>query len=205
MRNSTSPAERPAIAPSPSPQAKGGAPNKALYVPTHPRRMSPHMPLLIPSGKRHEVLWFDTPPKVDQALPWGREPFVPWTGSRRLLLGVLQDALRSFFQYCSARSRFGKRAFREAQAWIWAEDQEWLYSFESICSHLQLDADYIRQGLQQHVQETQAGELQKQQPRGSYFSTFRRRPFHLTAGPGSRIARRSQLLPSPQRVKSVKR
>jgi hypothetical protein len=37
--------------------------------------------------------------------------------------------------------------FRETQAWFWATEQDSLFAFEHICAQLQLDPDYIRQGL----------------------------------------------------------
>src|SRR5262245_66590129 len=101
---------------SPSPHEKGGAVTEMLRSHTQPRRTPPRMPFLIPTRKRHEIVGLDKPFSREQFLPFEREPFIPWTGSRRLLLGVLQDALRSVLQHRSARSRLGKRIFREAHA-----------------------------------------------------------------------------------------
>jgi hypothetical protein len=115
-------------------------------------------------------------------------PAMPWTGSRRLLLGVLQDALRSFFQYRSDRTRMGRRVFNETQTWIWSSDQDWLYSFENICAHLRLDPEYIRQGLQRFIQTTRPTAAN---PRRSALISHRR-PFRLVSGPGTRIPRKTQ-------------
>ncbi len=198
-------AEHSIVAKSPSSQEKGGAVTDMLRSHTQSRRTPPRMPFLIPTHKRHGLLGLDKPFSREQFFPFEQEPFIPWTGSRRLLLGVLQDALRSLLQYRSARSRLGKRIFREAQAWIWAEDQEWLYSFENICSHLQLDPNYIRQGLQQHLQVTQTDEEEKEHKRRSFFSAYRRRPFHLMAGPGTRVANNLQRSAPRGRTKLAKR
>src|SRR5438045_3600956 len=111
-------AEHSLFAKSLAPQEKGGAVTEMLRSYTHPRQTPPRMPLLIPPHKRHGLIGLDNPFSREQFLPSEREPLIPWTGSRRLLLGVLQDALRSFFRYRSARSRLGKRLFREVQAWI---------------------------------------------------------------------------------------
>jgi hypothetical protein len=70
-----------------------------------------------------------------------------WTPERRLLLAVLEDAVASFQRYRNNRTKRGKRLFREEQAWFMSTNQSWLYSFESICAHLNLDPDYIRRGL----------------------------------------------------------
>lgn len=73
---------------------------------------------------------------------------VMWTGERRLLLAVIEEAIHSFLKYRDARTIRGQRLFRETQEWFWSPEQDWLYSFESICQHLHLDPDYIRRGLQ---------------------------------------------------------
>ena len=75
------------------------------------------------------------------------EPAVMWTGARWLLLAVLKEAIHTFLKDHNARSTRGKRAFREAQIWFSSKENHWLYAFESVCQHLHLDPDYIRQGL----------------------------------------------------------
>jgi hypothetical protein len=67
-----------------------------------------------------------------------------WTGARRLLLAVLQDAFACWFRSCGARSARGRRQFQETHAWFWAQDRHWLFAFERICEQLKLDPDYIR-------------------------------------------------------------
>lgn len=67
-----------------------------------------------------------------------------WTGSRRLMLGVLQEALASWFRYQRTPSKRGQRLFQETRDWFWSCDRSWLYAFESICEHLDLDPSYIR-------------------------------------------------------------
>ena len=71
-----------------------------------------------------------------------------WTGERRLLLAVLQEAVHTFLTYRDVVTQRRQRLFHEVQAWFWSEQSDWLYAFESICSHLHLDPDYIRRGLQ---------------------------------------------------------
>jgi len=77
----------------------------------------------------------------------GGESHAVWTGERRLLLAVLEVAVHSFFRYRDSRTRRGRRLFAETMAWFASGDQDWLYSFETICRHLDLDAEYIRGGL----------------------------------------------------------
>ena len=70
-----------------------------------------------------------------------------WSGARRLLLAVLQDAVSCWFRYLHARNVRERQLFQEIQSWFWAKDREWLFAFERICEHLELDPDYIRRGL----------------------------------------------------------
>ncbi|MBI3246750.1 MAG: hypothetical protein HYZ50_09605 [Deltaproteobacteria bacterium] len=70
-----------------------------------------------------------------------------WTGERRLLAAVLHNAVETIFRYRHDYSPHGRRLFKEAHDWFWSAQAWGLYSFESICSHLQLEASYIRRGL----------------------------------------------------------
>jgi len=121
-----------------------------------------------------------------------KEPTVVWTGSRRLLLGVLQDALRSFFHYRSSRSRSGKRIFNETWSWLLSSEPHWLFSFENVCAHLNLDPDYLRKGLQRFLQETEPSLTRTGTGMFSPLAKPPRRPFRLIAGPGSRLPSRFQ-------------
>ena len=86
-----------------------------------------------------------------------RESRAAWTGERRLLLAVLEDAIYTYGKYCHVRTRQAKRLFDEVQEWIWSRDTHWLYAFESICLYLQFDPDSIRKGLQnKHAQPASA-------------------------------------------------
>lgn len=86
---------------------------------------------------------------VEQA--WGGNALesMRWNSEYRLMLAVLQDAVLCWFRYCRPRSAQERRMFEEIQSWFWDSDQEWLYSFENICEHLDLEASAIRRGLQQ--------------------------------------------------------
>ena len=86
----------------------------------------------------------------EQFFPSVMDSSVAWSGERKLLLAVLQDAVASFFRYQHDSSTRGKRLFREIHEWFWSTDRQWLCSFESICDNLQLDADYIRRGLKRY-------------------------------------------------------
>lgn len=105
----------------------------------------------------------DAGPADDAGAPlpsWAEEALAPeqvfspaadaarhWTGERRLLLAVLRNAVEEFLRHRHARTTRGKRLFRETRDWFWSREHNRLCAFETICAHLQLDADYVRRGL----------------------------------------------------------
>jgi len=64
-----------------------------------------------------------------------------------LMLAVLEDAIECFQKYLFAQNERGKRSFQEAEDWILEKNSDWLFSFHSICETLELNPDYLRQGL----------------------------------------------------------
>jgi hypothetical protein len=65
----------------------------------------------------------------------------------RLMLAVLESAVEDFQKYVLARNPSGKKLFQQAEQWFLEKNNDELFSFENICETLQLDPDYIRQGL----------------------------------------------------------
>lgn len=84
---------------------------------------------------------------VEQAIYGGQRAALRWSSEYRLLLAVLQDAVTCWFRYCRAHNGREQRMFQEIQGWFWDEERDWLYAFESICEHLDLDPSAIRRGL----------------------------------------------------------
>jgi hypothetical protein len=68
-------------------------------------------------------------------------------GEERLMLAVLENATEDFQKYLLATHRRGIELFQAAEQWIFESDSPSLFSFESICEHLQLDAAYLRAGF----------------------------------------------------------
>jgi hypothetical protein len=64
-----------------------------------------------------------------------------------LLMAVLEDALKCYFEYAQARTRREYKLFAEAERWFFSESDETLFSFESVCAFLGIEPDYIRRGL----------------------------------------------------------
>lgn len=66
---------------------------------------------------------------------------------RRLMLAVLEDAIDCFQKHAHATDLRGKQLFAESWEWIMSPDRRWLFSFENICQIVDMNPDYIRQGL----------------------------------------------------------
>ena len=72
---------------------------------------------------------------------------IPIEPEKKLMLAVLADALTCFQKYLSARKRKGKNLFREAEEWIFGDNDDHLFSFENICEVIGLDPQYVRRLL----------------------------------------------------------
>lgn len=68
-------------------------------------------------------------------------------GERRLMLAVLEDAVSCFQKYAGATRPRSKRLFKESEEWFLDTDGTWPFSFESVCSVLGFNAEYVRKRL----------------------------------------------------------
>ena len=68
-------------------------------------------------------------------------------GERRLMLAVLEDAVDSYRKYALAQDPHEQACFLEAREWFLSGDRSWLFAFENICDVLEMNADYLRSGL----------------------------------------------------------
>ncbi len=87
---------------------------------------------------------------------------------RLLMLAVLEDAIDTYRRYARAR---GERhhLFDEVRDWVDSADRSWLFSFESICDTLGLDAAHVRRGLRASIARQsmrRAGRFAGQERRG---------------------------------------
>lgn len=71
----------------------------------------------------------------------------PLEPEKHLLLAILEDALTCYRKNVYARNARKQAAFREAEAWIFARDDERFLGFESICAVLGIEPSYLRRGL----------------------------------------------------------
>ncbi len=68
-------------------------------------------------------------------------------GEKRLMLAVLEDAVDCYRKHATSREGQGLQLFRDVEVWITSRDRRWYYSYENICDTLEIDADYLREGL----------------------------------------------------------
>src|SRR6185295_14470030 len=68
-------------------------------------------------------------------------------GERRLMLAVLEDAVDSYRKHVAACDPREQASFLEAKEWFSSNDRSWLFAFENICDVLEMNADYLRSGL----------------------------------------------------------
>lgn len=75
----------------------------------------------------------------------------------RLLRAVLDDALYCLMSYAGSSHTRAQRLFTEAYEWVMSDDDHYLYSFCSICSYLDIDANYLRPGIQRWLAQRPCG------------------------------------------------
>jgi hypothetical protein len=98
------------------------------------------------------------------------------SGERSLMLAVLEDGIRCFEEF-SRDSRLRPRMLaRQAEHWIESRDTSWPFSFENVCSFLDLDAERLRTKLLQSRDE----------PRGERPRRASHRVCRLSPSAGSR-------------------
>jgi hypothetical protein len=71
----------------------------------------------------------------------------------RLLAAVLEDAINCYMKYLFAENRKGRRKFQDAEAWLFKDEGDWLFSLEAVCGVLSIDHAYIRRGLSRYKEK----------------------------------------------------
>ena len=69
------------------------------------------------------------------------------TPEHRLMIAVLQDAVRCLKKYRHAYDGLGRSRLRSEIAWLLSNDMKNVHSFARICESLELDADAVRGAL----------------------------------------------------------
>ena len=74
---------------------------------------------------------------------------------KRLMLAVLEDAIRYYQDNLFSRNSKRKRIFDETEEWIVIPDSEGVFSFDHVCETLGLSPEYLRRGLLRWKQRKQ--------------------------------------------------
>lgn len=77
-------------------------------------------------------------------------------GEHRLMVAILEDAIDVYRKQADARDTRKRHMFEDAEAWIEDRAATWIFSFENICSVLDLDPGYIRRGLHEWKRRVRA-------------------------------------------------
>jgi hypothetical protein len=72
---------------------------------------------------------------------------IPQQPEIRLMLAVLEDAINCYQDNIFALNKKRIQLYKEAEDWFMSDDASWIFSFVSICSLLNLEPSYFRQGL----------------------------------------------------------
>lgn len=71
----------------------------------------------------------------------------PIEPEKMLMLAVLEDAINCFQVNVMAERGKAKKLFDETVDWFLDENDDWIFSFGSICEVLRLNPEYVRGGL----------------------------------------------------------
>jgi len=77
---------------------------------------------------------------------------------RRLMLAVLLDAIRCFQSAATQTKKSQRSRFEDAEAWLFGENREGPFSFESVCEALGFAPPYLRSGLRRWHNQRLAGQ-----------------------------------------------
>lgn len=76
---------------------------------------------------------------------------------KRLMLAVLEDALRCFQNNAGTKSGARKRLFAEAEQWLCGEGGDGPFAFETVCETLGIEPSFLRSGLKEWRAQQIAG------------------------------------------------
>ena len=74
---------------------------------------------------------------------------------KRLMLAVLEDAIRYYQDNWFSRNSKRKRIFDETEEWILTPESDWVFSFVHVCETLGLSPAFLRRGLLRWKQRKQ--------------------------------------------------
>jgi hypothetical protein len=80
---------------------------------------------------------------------------------KRLMAGILIDAVRSFQRNFEARSSGRRQEFREAQFWIFDDKGNGPLSFQCVCDSLEIDPRALRNWIVRWQKDRRSGDKQR--------------------------------------------
>lgn len=69
------------------------------------------------------------------------------SGAVALIRAMLDDAIACYQKLGSAKGRRNQRIAKEAEAWLFSDDDHWPFAFVNVCAVLAMEPDYVRRGL----------------------------------------------------------
>ncbi|MGH7793475.1 MAG: hypothetical protein ACREQ2_01015 [Candidatus Binatia bacterium] len=71
---------------------------------------------------------------------------------QELILAILADAIECILKYCDEPIPMRAKLFKEAQEWLFDQNEKDPFSFLNVCEILNFDASYLRRGIQAKIQ-----------------------------------------------------
>jgi hypothetical protein len=79
---------------------------------------------------------------------------------KRLMMAVLQDAIRCFQKGSHAKSGAKQRYLHEVHEWVFGQNGEGPFAFPSVCEILGIAPQYLRKGLAEWLRRRAEGSLE---------------------------------------------
>ncbi|MBI3797371.1 MAG: hypothetical protein HY268_10455 [Deltaproteobacteria bacterium] len=83
-----------------------------------------------------------------------------YKGEVALMYAVLEDAVKCFAKQFVEKGLRTQRLAAEAEEWFFADDERWPFSFVNVCTALEINPQYLRQGLE-HWRQQRPTELKQ--------------------------------------------
>jgi hypothetical protein len=65
----------------------------------------------------------------------------------RLMAMIMEDAVGCYQRFVDANDAAGREQFEDAEAWLFNDDQDWIFSFRNICEFIGVNPGAVRRGL----------------------------------------------------------
>jgi hypothetical protein len=86
-----------------------------------------------------------------------RAPHPEAQATRRLMLAVLEDAVRCLQAYAEKQNPIHRRMFAEAEFWVSDRRADGPFAFETICATLGIQSDHLRDGIRKWCLQLSGG------------------------------------------------